>query len=135
MHPPTISKEFLIDYAIRAMKRAYTPYTGFKVGATVLSARNSILFSGANIEAGSSACGMCAERLAIATCLFNGETPSVIAIATAGGYSSCGICRQFMLDFPDMKVYIVDSETAEITKETTPRKLLPSAYKREKLTI
>ena len=132
MRHSIITPEILADYAVNARRKAFTPYTGFNVGAAVLSVENCIIFEGANIEAGSSACGMCAERITIANCLLGGETPMMIAIATEGGHSSCGICRQFMLDFPDMIVYIVDSETGLVTKETTPRKLLPSAYQRLK---
>jgi cytidine deaminase len=127
-----VSEQTMANYAVNAMRFAYTPYTGFNVGATVLSAENHVLHTGANIEAGSSACGMCAERVAIAKCLLSGQTPMAIAIASKGGLSCCGICRQFMLDFPEMKVYIVDSDTVKIISRTTPRKMLPMGYIRTK---
>jgi len=127
-----VSEQTMADYAVKAMRYAYSPYTGFCVGATVLSVEYQVLHTGANVEAGSSACGMCAERIAIAKCLMANQIPAAIAIASIGGLSCCGICRQFMLDFPEMKVYIVDSETNKIIQKTTPRKMLPSGYQRVK---
>jgi cytidine deaminase len=52
--------EKLIKEAEKARKRAYTPYSKFKVGAAILSADGKI-FTGCNIENASFGMSVCAE--------------------------------------------------------------------------
>lgn len=53
----------MIDQAFEAMGKAYTPYSGFKVGAALLSA-DGTLYQGCNIENAAYTPSNCAERTA-----------------------------------------------------------------------
>ena len=59
-------RQQLLDQARRAREHAYAPYSGFTVGAAVLTATGEI-FSGCNIENASLGATICAERVAIFT--------------------------------------------------------------------
>ncbi|HZG14164.1 MAG TPA: cytidine deaminase, partial [Candidatus Bathyarchaeia archaeon] len=59
-----MNTEKLVAQAIEARKRAYTPYSNFKVGAAVLTA-NQEVFLGCNVENASYGLTNCAERTAI----------------------------------------------------------------------
>ena len=54
------------------MKDAYAPYSGFLVGAALLS-RSGRIYSAGNIENAASGAGICAERAALARAIASGE--------------------------------------------------------------
>ena len=56
--------EKLIDTAIKQLDFSYTPYSGFKVGAALLTKKGEI-YTGCNIENASYTPTNCAERTAI----------------------------------------------------------------------
>lgn len=55
----------LYEMALKAKEYAYAPYSGFKVGAAVLTS-DGMVFLGSNIENASYSATICAERVAIA---------------------------------------------------------------------
>ena len=55
----------LVAQAISARESARAPYSGYRVGASVLCTDGSI-YHGANVEASCSSVGVCAERIALA---------------------------------------------------------------------
>ncbi len=55
--------EKLIDTAIRQLKFSYSPYSGFKVGAALLT-KDGEIYTGCNIENASYTPTNCAERTA-----------------------------------------------------------------------
>jgi len=84
-----------------AQKNAYAPYSGFKVGAAVLTGSGNV-FAGANVENASFGLTICAERAAVAAAIGAGDTDlRVIAIATDGNEPTvpCGACRQVLAEF------------------------------------
>ena len=92
----------LYDLACEAMLRAYAPYSGFKVGACLLSS-DGRTFQGCNIENASLGATICAERAAISRAITDGAR-SFTAIAVVGSGSPawpCGICRQVLNEFSD----------------------------------
>ncbi|MCL2576369.1 MAG: cytidine deaminase [Defluviitaleaceae bacterium] len=109
--------EKLIKCAIEAKKRAYTPYSGFKVGAALLDT-NGEIFMGCNIENAAYSPTNCAERTAFFTAVSQGIA-QFEAIAIVGGMGDslaegcfpCGVCRQVMMEFckPDFKIIIAQS--------------------------
>lgn len=97
----------LVEAARRARAHAYSPYSGVKIGAAVLTSDGSI-FTGANVENASYGLSVCAERNAIFNAVSNGAR-KIRAIAVVGKSedftSPCGACRQVMVEFnPRMKV-------------------------------
>ena len=63
----------LVKFAQTARDNAYAPYSGFRVGAAVLTASGDI-FSGCNIENASYGLSLCAERNAICSAVASGQT-------------------------------------------------------------
>jgi cytidine deaminase len=97
----------LVDVAKSAMKHAYSPYSGVRIGAAVLTSKGEV-FSGCNVENSSYGLSCCAERTAIFKAVSEGHT-DIVAIAVVGeseDYTSpCGACRQVMVEFnPAMRV-------------------------------
>lgn len=104
----------LVLQAEQAMEKAYAPYSGFKVGAALLT-KNGKVFTGCNIENASFSPTICAERTAVAKAVSEGER-AFAAIAVVGGKDGvitgicppCGVCRQVLSEFCDgeMPVYL-----------------------------
>lgn len=131
-----INSRDLAIAAIEAMKRSYSPYSHFTVGAALLT-KDGKIYTGANIENASYTPTVCAERNAIFTAVHNGER-EFEAIAIVGGHEGnvkgvtapCGVCRQVMSEFcsPDFKVILVTSPNGDF-EETTLGELLPYTFK------
>lgn len=122
----------LVSEARVAQARAYAPYSGFHVGAALLT-RSGRVFVGCNVENASYPAGICAERTALVSMIAAGERePVAMAIVTPGkrGGSPCGICRQTMSEFArDMPIALVGvSEGAEARRDTRLAALLPDAF-------
>jgi len=126
-------RQYLIDLANEARRRAYAPYSHYQVGAALRTASGRI-YSGCNVENAAYPQSMCAERVAIFKAVSEGEKEfEVIAVATANGGSPCGGCRQVMAEFGlDTVVLLADGE-GRLVQETTVSKLLPSAFTPEHL--
>jgi coenzyme F420-0:L-glutamate ligase/homotetrameric cytidine deaminase len=119
----------LIEQAKDAMKEAYAPYSGFKVGAALLCIGGQIYKAG-NIENAASGAGICAERAAIAKAVSSGERNfEAMAIVASSGeiVSPCGICRQNLMEFgEDILVIMANSRGDAMT--ATVADLLPRAF-------
>lgn len=93
----------LIDCAIEYRKKAYAPYSRFKVGAAVLGS-DGVIYGGCNIENASYGLTNCAERTAIFKMVSEGCL-TFKAIAVVGGDDEpgtsgpCGACRQVISEF------------------------------------
>ena len=104
---PKVSYDRLVDAAKRARGHAYSPYSGVKIGAAVLTSDGSV-YTGCNIENASYGLSCCAERTAMFKAVSEGAR-KITAIAVVGKSeeftSPCGACRQVMVEFnPRMKV-------------------------------
>lgn len=118
--------------AVEARKNAYAPYSGFAVGAALLS-KGRRVFTGCNVENASYGLTVCAERVALFKAVSEGVR-EFEAIAVACGEtpcSPCGACRQVLYEFaPGLRVIMADGdgrtwEVAQIT-ELLPRGFGPS---------
>ncbi len=126
-------KEELIGNAMAAMKNSYSPYSGFCVGAALLTKKGKV-YTGCNIENSSYSVTNCAERTAIHTAICKGER-EFAAIAIVGGKNGrvenycppCGVCRQVLAEFcrKDFKIYLYNG--VEI-KVYTLDELLPESF-------
>ena len=76
------SDDELISRALGARHLAYAPYSGFQVGAVLVTAAGET-FEGANIENASYGLALCAERAAVARMVLEGgEQPRAIYVAS-----------------------------------------------------
>ena len=129
-----MTKQELCTLAIKSMKNAYSPYSGYKVGAALLC-DNGKTFTGCNVENSSYGATVCAERTAIFKAVSDGERDFSM-LAVAGGkenelsdkFLPCGICRQVMAEFckPDFTILVVTDQSTY--KEFTLSELLPNAF-------
>ncbi len=95
----------MIERARAVRRRAYAPYSGFKVGACLRTAGGN-LYAGCNVENAAYPEGLCAEAAAIAAMVAGGEQ-EIAAIAIVGGpedgpevrCAPCGGCRQKLYEF------------------------------------
>ena len=101
----TVDKS-VVNKAFEAMKKAYAPYSKFKVGAALLLEDGQII-QGNNQENIAYPSGLCAERVALfhAGAQFPGIAVDLICIVAKGDLmpisqllSPCGACRQVMLE-------------------------------------
>jgi cytidine deaminase len=122
-----MTRQELVNQAIEARKKAYAPYSRFKVGAALLG-RSGKIYLGCNVENASYGLTCCAERTAIFTAVTEGEQEfEAIAVATSNGVPPCGACRQVLSEFaPDLIIYTANLQGR--IKTTSIRKLLPSAF-------
>lgn len=125
----------LMATAIEYRKRAYTPYSNFKVGAALLTVDGEII-GGCNIENAAYTPTNCAERTAIFKAVSEGKK-EFAAIAVVGGKadgplefcSPCGVCRQVLVEFCDPKTFVVYLGTSvEDYKGYTLEELLPFSF-------
>ena len=103
-----ISDETLLALAVSAREHSYSPYSGYAVGAALLSADGRV-FQGCNIENASFGLTNCAERTAIFKAVSEGAD-EFTAIAIASKVSApwpCGACRQVLNEFaPGIRVLV-----------------------------
>ena len=127
-----ITEKELIRKAIEAMNAAYTPYSGFRVGAALLT-EDGRIYQGCNIENAAYTPTVCAERTAFFKAVSEGERRfSAICIVGGkdgilSGYTApCGVCRQVMREFcqPD-HFRIILAKDEEHWKEYSLSELLP----------
>ena len=113
-----MTPEQLVREALEAMHFAYVPYSGFTVGAALLT-KSGKVYRGCNIENAAYGPSNCAERTAIFKAVSEGER-EFAAIAVVGGkngdasdiFPPCGVCRQVMQEFcaPDFMIYMGRSD-------------------------
>ena len=119
------------------MGHAYVPYSGYKVGAALLT-QDGRVYTGCNIEHGSYGATNCAERTAFFKAVYDGHR-DFTAIAVCGGkdgvitgaFPPCGVCRQVMREFcgDEFLIYMVDVQGYE---KRTLAQLLPDSFSAQK---
>ena len=101
----------LVGRAREARRRAFAPFSGFKVGAA-LRARDGTVITGCNIENASYGLTMCAERVAVFKAVSEGirKFDAVAVIADSPRLTPpCGPCRQILWEFcGDVWVHMSD---------------------------
>lgn len=123
----------LIDAARAVRLNAHAPYSGFQVGAAILSTTGHI-HVGCNVENVAYPEGTCAEAGAIAAMVAAGDT-AIAAIAVIADspkpVSPCGGCRQKLAEFAqaDVPVTLATTDGAEL--ETTVGALLPGVFDKD----
>ena len=126
----------LIELALKARENAYIPYSGWAVGAALLTADGKV-YQGCNIENASYTPTNCAERTAFFKAVSEGER-EFTAIAIVGGKAGelpstycgpCGVCRQVMMEFCDPDTFQIILATSKDQYEIfTLKELLPLGF-------
>jgi cytidine deaminase len=122
----------LVAAARAARQRAYAPYSGYRVGAAVLTQDGTVV-TGANVENASYSLSLCAERVALLAAVAAGHRGFTSIAVVAGGPEParpCGACRQVLNEFPagpDLEV-VCAGEDGERLVVTTLGELLPQAF-------
>lgn len=123
------TQQKLIAAALAARQQAYAPYSKFLVGAGVL-AEDGTIVGGANVENASYGLTICAERVAVTAAVAAGHRKILaVAVATSGGASPCGACRQVLAEFGgSMDVVLVDSDRPDSVRSLSLAELLPEQF-------
>ena len=123
----------LVDAALAARERAYSPYSGYAVGAALLTASGAV-YTGCNIEIASYGATVCAERTAAFKAVSEGERAwRAIAIVTSNGAAPCGICRQVLYEFGPALTVVTANAQGEVVWEGPLGDLLPLGFGPQKL--
>lgn len=135
----------LLNQAIEIRKKAYAPYSKFRVGAAILLDNGKIVL-GSNQENAAYPSGLCAERVAIfqAGAIYPEAKIVKLAITAASDTNPtlspippCGACRQsiaeyeFKQDTP-IEIYFM-GESGEIYKSNSINNLLPLSFDKTSL--
>ena len=125
----------LIETEMEQLKFSYTPYSNFKVGASLLT-KNGQIYTGCNIENAAYTPTNCAERTAIFKAVSEGVR-EFDAICIVGGKAGilteytapCGVCRQVMMEFCDPETFqIILAVSKDKYDVFTLRELFPLGF-------
>ncbi|MBQ5677200.1 MAG: cytidine deaminase [Lachnospiraceae bacterium] len=131
-----MDKTQLVEMALEARKKSYSPYSKFSVGAALL-AKDGRVYTGCNIENASFSVTNCAERTAFFKAISDGNK-EFEAIAIVGGEcektpdkicAPCGVCRQVMMEFCDYDNFdIILGSTSGVIKTVKLKDILPLGF-------
>lgn len=128
--------EHLIQEAFEAKEYAYVPYSKFRVGAALL-AKNGQIFRGCNIENASYTPTNCAERTAFFKAISEGVTEfeAIVVCGDQDQYlAPCGVCRQVMAEFCDLKEFkVILAKSPEDYKVIALEDIFPYSFTKENL--
>jgi len=121
--------EKIIKEALSSREKAYAPYSGFRVGAAVITGGDKI-YTGCNIENSSYGLTCCAERVALFKAVSEGEKDfkAIAVVSDSEEYCRpCGACRQVMAQFgAEIRVYMCNNKGEYEVK--TVADLLPDRF-------
>ncbi|HJU84382.1 MAG TPA: cytidine deaminase [Holophagaceae bacterium] len=121
----------LLDAAWEAWSRAHAPYSGFQVGAALLTAAGEVV-GGCNVENASYPMCICAERTAVCAAVARGLRPgALVALAVVTEAPTltppCGACRQVLAEFAEDLPILLANRTGHACR--TLGALLPEAFR------
>jgi cytidine deaminase len=131
-----ITREQLIAAAMQARHRAHAPYSKFHVGAALATEAGTII-TGCNVESASYGLTLCAERVALAKAVSEGQRPCgriAVVADTPTPTPPCGACRQLIWELAgNVEVILANLEGQTVI--FTMQELLPHAFAAEFLTM
>jgi homotetrameric cytidine deaminase len=125
----------LLRAADAAMRNAYAPYSGFKVGAAV-RAPSGAIYAGANVENVAYPQGQCAEASALGALVAAGESAITAAAVVAEKVEvcpPCGGCRQRLAEFGDPSTPVYLGRPGSHPTTVTLSEILPGSFNRDAL--
>lgn len=122
--------------AKEAAARAYCPYSGFPVGAVILS-DGGRLTAGCNVENASFGLTTCAERTAVHCGIAAGIAPQemkALLIYTPGRslYTSCGACRQVLCELLPADAAVISTCDSDEVFQWRVADALPRPFRLER---
>jgi cytidine deaminase len=137
----------LLDKADEALQFAYAPYSNFHV-ATAILLHDGTVVTGTNQENAAYPSGMCAERVALFAVASQHPGKKIVKLIVVAKMasesifapaSSCGPCRQVMLEFEQRQVQpfqvIMQSQDHQWVKAQSAASLLPFCFSNESLRV
>ena len=132
-----MTREELVKKAYEAQKFSYSPYSGFQVGAALLT-KSGKVYTGCNIENAAFSPTNCAERTAVFKAVSEGETEfqSIAVVGNKKGApeekwefcTPCGVCRQVLLEFVDPEEFEILAGKGNEIRKFTLSQLLPESF-------
>lgn len=126
----TPDEQVLVDRAVAARQRAYAPYSRFLVGAALRTSDGTV-FTGVNVENAAYPATICAERVAVATAVTQGQRGFVqLAVVGTGpaACTPCGTCRQVLHEFAPMLDVLAAGQDGAVVRFVLGRDLLPNGF-------
>ncbi len=122
----------LFNSAKAASEQAWSPYSGAKVGASVLDEDGNI-YSGCNVENASYGLTQCAERNALAAAIHAGMKPGAghTILIYATGFevlAPCGACRQVINELMANDTVIISCRSETDYRSWSIGELLPEPF-------
>ena len=124
----SVTDQELMELAGNASENAYAPYSGFHVGAALLTSEGTV-YTGVNVENASYGATICAERSAVSAAVSDGcrEFEAIAVYSPDGNASPCGICRQVLLEFNDSLRVITYNDRGQL-ESSRLSDLLPKGF-------
>lgn len=126
-----VQRNELVSAAQSAAESAYSPFSKYRVGASVLCS-NGKIYSGCNVENSSYGLTICAERVAVFKAVSSGERiVKAVCVATPDDESGsmCGACRQVVNEFIDENCEVVYVGRSGKVRSVLFRTLLPEPFR------
>jgi len=126
----SITDEEMIERAKEAREAAHAPYSGFEVGAAVLTSDGRV-YTGCNIENSTYSLTMCAERVAIFKAVSEGAH-ALRKVAVVADHEKltppCGCCRQMIWEFAAAGTEVILANMSGKVQKYQIEELFPQAF-------
>lgn len=128
----SVLDKMAFEKAKKARENAYAPYSGYKVGAALISAASGRIYSGCNVENSSYGAAICAERNAVTTALAEegklGIDTLIVVSSDNPPASPCAICLQVLAEFSKSDTRVILSDTEGNKEVYLFKDLLPKPF-------
>ena len=125
----------LVKKAEEVRKHSYSPYSGFSVGAALLTKKGNV-YTGTNVENASYSPTICAESSAIVKAISEGEREFVAVAVISSAHDEyvtpCGVCRQRIFEFGD-DIKVICAKSIDDYLEYSIDELLPRGFNHDTL--
>lgn len=128
----SVLDKMAFEKAKKARENAYAPYSGYKVGAALISAASGRIYSGCNVENSSYGAAICAERNAVTTALAEegklGIDTLIVVSSDNPPAPPCAICLQVLAEFSKSDTRVILSDTEGNKEVYLFKDLLPNPF-------
>ena len=132
--PPAVDWDALVAAATEVRKKAWAPFSNFRVGAA-LQAADGAVYVGCNVENRTFGLTICAERNAVTTAVADGRRKFVaVAVVTDASPPAppCGMCRETLTEFallsPSKDLEIVSANLDGERKQYRLSEIFPEPF-------